>query len=286
VIVELYPAALRHLSAARDLSGAIAQQWSDLLDGGFTETEVVTNHDGTGRITARVEWPTGLREALTELFRGCTSELWASLDSLVVESVQMFSALRRTRFPDRPRFFPMADSLEGFQALLAESCLDGILQRQFSMILDCQPFRTTPNDPYVNNFRAGLRQLLDWTTRLEEGSMLGAWVTPVEPRLRVSAPGKVVDLNVLTPGELTGEGRRALAPSTVEVVYRYVVAVFRAAVADRVIVASPCVDVRLPKGKPRRVEPMSTEAVGGLVTRSRRATGRWWCWVPGRAPAG
>jgi integrase len=63
----------------------------------------------------------------------------------------------------------------------------------------------------------------------------------------------------------TGEGWRPLAPSTVEVMYRYVVAVFRAAVADRVIVASPCVDVRLPKGKHRRVEPISTEAVVGLV---------------------
>jgi integrase len=63
----------------------------------------------------------------------------------------------------------------------------------------------------------------------------------------------------------TGEGRRALAPSTIEVVYRYVVAIFRSAVADRVIVASPCIDVRLPKGKPRRVEPISTEAVMGLV---------------------
>jgi integrase len=63
----------------------------------------------------------------------------------------------------------------------------------------------------------------------------------------------------------TGDGRRALAPSTVEVVYRYVVAVFRAAVADKVLVDSPCVDIKLPRGKPRRVEPIPTEAVMGLV---------------------
>ncbi|MCW2744162.1 MAG: hypothetical protein JWM48_712 [Mycobacterium sp.] len=36
------------------------------------------------------------------------------------------------------------------------------------------------------------------------------------------------------------------APATVEVVYRYLAAVFRSAVADRLIMSSPCVGVRLP----------------------------------------
>jgi len=41
----------------------------------------------------------------------------------------------------------------------------------------------------------------------------------------------------------------ALAPSTVAVVYGRVVAVFRAAVRDRIIAASPCVDVKLPSNR-------------------------------------
>jgi len=56
-----------------------------------------------------------------------------------------------------------------------------------------------------------------------------------------------------------------LAPSTVEVVYRYTATIFRAAVTDRLIPSSPCVGVRLPKVEPRRVDPLATEAVEALV---------------------
>jgi integrase len=56
-----------------------------------------------------------------------------------------------------------------------------------------------------------------------------------------------------------------LAPSTIEVVYSFVAGVFRAAVRDRLIIATPCVDVRLPKREPKRVEPLATERVEALI---------------------
>lgn len=56
-----------------------------------------------------------------------------------------------------------------------------------------------------------------------------------------------------------------LAPATVEVVYRYVVAIFRAAVEDRLIPVSPCRGVKLPKVERRRVEPLATEQVQALA---------------------
>jgi integrase len=52
-----------------------------------------------------------------------------------------------------------------------------------------------------------------------------------------------------------------LAPGTVEVVYRYLAAVFRSAVEDRVIAMSPCRGVKLPKIERVRVEPLTTEQV-------------------------
>lgn len=55
-----------------------------------------------------------------------------------------------------------------------------------------------------------------------------------------------------------------LAPTTVEVVYRYVSAIFRAATADRLITSSPCIGVRLPKIAPRQVVPLETAAVHEL----------------------
>jgi integrase len=56
-----------------------------------------------------------------------------------------------------------------------------------------------------------------------------------------------------------------LTPSTIEVVYSFVAGVFRAAERDRLIIATPCVDVRLPKREPKRVEPLATELVEALI---------------------
>jgi Phage integrase, N-terminal SAM-like domain len=68
-----------------------------------------------------------------------------------------------------------------------------------------------------------------------------------------------------------------LAPSTIGVVYSFLAGIFRAAVRDRLIVASPCIGIRLPKPepsgssrwRPRRWRPSSM--------RCRPATGRWSC---------
>jgi hypothetical protein len=59
--------------------------------------------------------------------------------------------------------------------------------------------------------------------------------------------------------------RDKLAPSTVEVVYRWVSAVFKDAVSDRVMASSPCVGIRLPRVERQRVEPLSLEHVEALV---------------------
>lgn len=56
-----------------------------------------------------------------------------------------------------------------------------------------------------------------------------------------------------------------LAPGTVELIYRYVSAVFKSAVQDRLITSSPCVGVRLPKAPPKQVVPLATEQVEALV---------------------
>lgn len=56
-----------------------------------------------------------------------------------------------------------------------------------------------------------------------------------------------------------------LAPATVEVVYRYLVAIFRAAEQDRLIAHSPCVGVKLPKIERRVVEPLEVEQVQALA---------------------
>lgn len=56
-----------------------------------------------------------------------------------------------------------------------------------------------------------------------------------------------------------------LAPATVELVYRYLSAVFRAAVEDRLIPSSPCSRIALPRREQRRVEPLGTDAVLALI---------------------
>jgi len=57
----------------------------------------------------------------------------------------------------------------------------------------------------------------------------------------------------IRPSEVQGLVQRLaanLAPSTVEIIYGRVVAVFRAAVRDRVVTTTPCVDVRRPATPP------------------------------------
>lgn len=57
----------------------------------------------------------------------------------------------------------------------------------------------------------------------------------------------------IRPSEVQGLVQRLaaqLAPSTVEVIYGRVVAVFRAAVRDRVATTSPCIDIRKPAKPP------------------------------------
>jgi integrase len=66
-------------------------------------------------------------------------------------------------------------------------------------------------------------------------------------------------LGSIRPSEIQAWVRRLeqdLAPSTIGVVYSFVAGIFRAAVRDRLLVASPCVDVRLPRPEPKRVEAL------------------------------
>jgi integrase len=56
-----------------------------------------------------------------------------------------------------------------------------------------------------------------------------------------------------------------LAPATVGVVHRILAGIFKAAVRDRRIVASPCEGTKLPKVHRQRIEPMALEAVEALT---------------------
>lgn len=56
-----------------------------------------------------------------------------------------------------------------------------------------------------------------------------------------------------------------LAPSTVEVLYAYLSNVFKMAVRDRIIVATPCDGIQLPPRKPAVLELLSAEQVGAAA---------------------
>ena len=56
-----------------------------------------------------------------------------------------------------------------------------------------------------------------------------------------------------------------LAPTTVEVVYRWVATIFKAAVADRLIPASPCIRIALPEQDRSEVVPLEVAQVEALA---------------------
>lgn len=75
-------------------------------------------------------------------------------------------------------------------------------------------------------------------------------------------------LAAIRPSEIQAwvRGRsEVLAASTVELIYRSVAAIFRAAVADRLIARTPCVKVKLPKVEPQPVVPLETTVVRALA---------------------
>ena len=117
-----------------------------------------------------------------------------------------------------------------------------------------------------------------WLTSVEHSKLTGAYVDPLAGkvtlrayaeewrRVQIHRPGTEVSVEqqlrlhvypilgdrpiaTVRTSDVQGLVHRlsaSLAPSTVAVVYGRVVAVFRAAVRDRIIAASPCIDIKLP----------------------------------------
>jgi integrase len=61
------------------------------------------------------------------------------------------------------------------------------------------------------------------------------------------------------------ERSQVLSPGSVELVYRWVASIFRVAVSDRLIPASPCVGIKLPKRNRGQVVPLAPEAVEAMA---------------------
>lgn len=63
-----------------------------------------------------------------------------------------------------------------------------------------------------------------------------------------------------------------LAPGSVELAYRWVATIFKSAVSDRIISASPCLRIALPKASKGEVQPLAPEAVHALAAASASAS--------------
>jgi integrase len=72
----------------------------------------------------------------------------------------------------------------------------------------------------------------------------------------------------ITPSEVQGWVRRLskrLAPTTCGVVYGHLATIFKSAIADQLIVHSPCRDITLPKQHKKKVKPPDTDEVLALI---------------------
>lgn len=103
----------------------------------------------------------------------------------------------------------------------------------------------------IQPYRAGTERLVEQQLRLH-----------VYPHIGDRPIGSIRQSEVQA---LVRQASTTLSPSTIQVVYGRVVAVFRAAVRDRVIVDSPCVDVKLPTPSGRIDNVMSTAQVLALA---------------------
>ena len=95
--------------------------------------------------------------------------------------------------------------------------------------------------------------------------------TSVEQQLRLHVYPTIGDrpLSSVRPSDIQALVRglsEHLAPGTVEVVYGRVAAVFKAAVRDRLIASSPCIDVKRPRSAPAStLDVLTTEQVLALA---------------------
>jgi integrase len=97
------------------------------------------------------------------------------------------------------------------------------------------------------------------TTRAHVATMLNKHAYPVFGDRPIST---------IRPTEIQAwvTGKTAtMAPATVGVLHSIVASVFKAAVRDRKLMASPCDGTKLPKEQPREIVPLTTEAVEALV---------------------
>lgn len=205
MIGRVYPRAASLLGEAWGAVGHLRQLWNERVDNSPCEVTITTDGDGSGRITVFPTWTEDDRDAMTREFRTCITSLWGCLDSLIVDTVEMLAVLERRQRKEQERFFPIADSEDGFIAHLDESCIDGVLPAHGQIIGDCQPFRDVPDHPVPARLRASLRNLLRWEALLSEGSSVEAWVTPVQPTVEAEAPNEVVEFVKEEPGPLGRE---------------------------------------------------------------------------------
>ncbi len=75
-------------------------------------------------------------------------------------------------------------------------------------------------------------------------------------------------LNEIRPSQLRALLRNMesrLGPSSISVAYRHVSSILKSALLDRCIAVSPCAGLRVPKPRPKRIPPISTETVQALA---------------------
>lgn len=180
---EIHPRAYAHLVAAHSARTSLLERWSEILDEGIVDVSVSCGSDGIGAIAVHAAWPDGSRERLTELFQEVVDRLWDCLDSLIEESVEMFSVRQRVRDPQQPRFFPVADSDEGLADLLAASCLDGILRAQYRLIR-CVSRTTDPTPTHA--YRIFVRGCVGFWPGRWRSLMATGWAAWSPPAARPS----------------------------------------------------------------------------------------------------
>jgi hypothetical protein len=181
MIEENYPQAVAHLRKAQVHKSSMNEAWNNLLDESVMEATLRVDASGLGSLIAYVNWTDDMQSALTKQFADCVDELWAALDSLVLESVQLFSSTRTSRDARTERYWPLADSRENLELLLEQACINGVLSEHARIIREVQPFHSSTSVHQLQQVRNALRQLQSWSEALRDGQSVTIWATPTEP---------------------------------------------------------------------------------------------------------
>jgi hypothetical protein len=192
-MVDSYAVCWESLKAAARLRAEFAAAWGRFLDDEPYEFDLITERDGTGAISVRVNWRDDVVAELSGIVAGLAAALRSSLDNAVRVTVRLLTG-QRAADQSPALHFPICTDEDEFESRIEASALRGLRPDQVRLVRSLQPFVD------VDASRPGLQVMHDSLLFLRNLAAAGnavrvlSWAYSAAPELEVAPPASVEHL--------------------------------------------------------------------------------------------